>query len=68
MCSKYGDTPQVRYVPGDFAGATPRKAHVVEERGNRTLICWISYPATGATQEVDASSVYTDFTAARRAD
>lgn len=67
MCSKYVDTPDVRYLPGDFPGATPRKAHVIEERGDRTLICLISYPSTGAIREVSASSVYTDFAAARRA-
>jgi uncharacterized protein (DUF1330 family) len=48
--------------------AHPRKVHVVEERGDRTLICWISYPATSAIREVSASSVYTDFAVARRAD
>lgn len=66
MCAKYADTSKVRFLPGDFPGATPRQAHVIAERGAQTLICWISYPSTGRRQEVPTFQVFTDPAAASR--
>ncbi|MDE3724761.1 hypothetical protein PWG71_25525 [Nocardiopsis sp. N85] len=67
MRGEYAETADEVFVPAAYPDPSVYSAHVLEQRGDRVLICWISYPRTGSTQEVSADWVFTTMAAARAA-